>query len=336
MTVSHAEPIPWTLASVDPSLDVSVVVVNYNTCDALCGCLRSVWEHADGVRLEVIVVDNASSDHSGEMVAADFPQVRLIANSRNRGFAAGCNQGMAVARGRYVLLLNPDTLVLDGTLAQTVAFAETHRDAAVVGCQCVGEDGRIARYCFRYPSLLNTALEAFLLHRIPWGRGFFGREWMADWDRTTEREVEVVSGSYLLVRREAIEEVGLMDEDYFLYAEEADWCYRFTRAGWKIIFTPAARYVHLGRRSTRQRPVAMGVQRRKSVLLFFEKHRGRTSRAIANALFAASAFWRMLAWEAVALAGRVRRGRSARASDQCAELRAALQFHLFGREPQRL
>ncbi len=219
--------------------EISIIIVNWNTRDVLCDCLRTLYQQAGGIDFEVIVVDNASTDSSAEMVKVRFPNVILIENHENRGFAAANNQGMAIARGRYVLLLNSDTVVPDDTMPKMVAFAYNHPEAAVVGCRVLNPDGTLQPTCFMFPSLLNMVLSSTYLYKLFPGSKFFGRERMTWWDRNDAREVDVVTGCFMLVRREAIEQIGLLDEYFFMYGEETDWCYRFKQAGWKVIFTPA-------------------------------------------------------------------------------------------------
>jgi len=196
--------------------DVSVVIVNWNTRDILRDCLRSVYENAGEIDFDVIVVDNASTDGSVEMVRREFDKVRLIANSENRGFAAANNQGMEVAAGRYMLLLNSDTIVLDGAIAKTAAFADAHPEAAVVGCRVLNRDRSLQPTCFMYPSALNLLLAATYMNKFFPQSHFFGRERMTWWKRDDVREVEVVTGCFMLVRREAIDEVGMMDDGFFM------------------------------------------------------------------------------------------------------------------------
>ena len=200
-------------------MDVSVIIVNWNTCDVLRDCLASVYANTKNIAFEVIVVDNASSDGSVDMIRSEFPHVKLIANSGNRGFAGANNQAIAVANGRYVLLLNSDTLILDNAIFKTVAFADTHPEAAVVGCKVLNPDRTLQRTCFMYPSILNMFLSATYLYKLFPRSKFFGRERMSWWDRNDTREVDVVTGCFMLVRRGAIEQVGLMDERFFVYGE---------------------------------------------------------------------------------------------------------------------
>ena len=241
---------------------VSVIIVSWNTRDLLRECLKTVLRETQNLACEVLVVDNASEDGTVEMLAGEFPHVRVTANPSNRGFAAANNQALSVAQGRYCLLLNPDTLILDRAIERAVSFAEHHPQHAVVGCQVMEDENTIQRTCFSFPSAWGLLLDTVGLSAVLPRSRVFGRGKIGWWDRTTEREVDVVSGMFMLVRRDAIVQVGLMDEDYFVYAEETDWCFRFWRAGWRCVFTPQARIIHLdgGGKSTSQVSVKMFVQ----------------------------------------------------------------------------
>lgn len=254
--------------------DVSVIIVSWNTQNILQNCLRSIYEQSGDISLEVIVIDNASIDGSVEMVKKDFLQVILIENSENRGFAAANNQGIAITKGRYVLLLNSDTIVLDNAIDKTLDFADAHPESAVVGCRTLNPDGTLQPTCFMFPSVLNMLLSTTYLYKIFSKSKFFGRERMTWWNRNDIREVDVVTGCFMLVRREAIEQVGLLDERFFVYGEETDWCCRFKQADWKVMFTPCANIIHLGGQSTQKKAIAMVVQLRKSILQFMKKHHG--------------------------------------------------------------
>jgi len=254
-------------------LDVSTVIVNWNTCDILRDCLASLYEETRTIDFEVIVIDNFSSDGSAAMIKQEFPQVKLIENSENKGFAAANNQGMAIAQGRYVLLLNSDTIVLDKAINKTILFADVHPEAAVVGCKVLNPDKTPQPTCFMFPSLINMFLSSTYLYKLFPKSRLFGRERMTWWDRNDVREVDVATGCFMLVRRQAIEQIGLMDEQFFVYGEETDWCYRFKQGGWKILFKPEAEIIHFGGQSSKRIPVEMTLQLRGSILLFFQKHR---------------------------------------------------------------
>lgn len=295
----------WKGGPVTPS--VSIVIVSWNTREILRDCLRSIIEDAGPVSYEVIVVDNASADDSVEMVRREFPDVRLIENADNRGFAAANNQGIAVAEGRYVLLLNSDTIVLDQAIAKTVAFADARPDAGIVGCRVLNGDRTLQPTCFMYPSLFNMLLSSTYLYKL-WPKSrLFGREQMTWWQRDDVREVDVVTGCFMLVRREAIDQIGVMDERFFMYAEETDWCYRFKEAGWKVLFTPAGEIIHLGGQSSNRVRVEMTVQLRLSILHFIRKHHCGIYHWLACQLVLLFFVLRIPAWLVVYAVGRERR-----------------------------
>jgi GT2 family glycosyltransferase len=277
-------------------LDVSIIIVNWNTRDVLRSCLASVYKETKNITHEVIVIDNDSSDDSVEMVKKEFPKAKLIENRSNRGFAAANNQGMAIATGRYVLLLNPDTIVLDRAIEKTVAFADDHPEAAVVGCRVLNPNRTLQPTCFMFPSLLNMLLSTIYLNKLFSKSRFFGRERMTWWNRTDVRDVDVVTGCFMLVRRSAIEQVGIMDERFFVYGEETDWCYRFKQAGWRILFTPNAHIIHLSGASSKQMKSEMVLQLRASILLFFKKHKGMFSYGLACLLVSLFFLLRVSFW----------------------------------------
>jgi len=281
--------------------DVSVVIVNYNTRDMLRDCLLSIREHSGPVRLETIVVDNASADGSVQMVRSDFPEVAVIANDDNVGFAPANNQGMRIARGRYILLLNSDTLVMDDAIAKTAAFADKRPDAAVVGCRILNPDSSLQPSCFMFPCMLNLVLMVTHSYRIFPRSRFFGRERMSWWDRNDERAVEVVTGCFMLVRREAMLQVGMMDGSFFFYGEEADWCRRFSKAGWKLLFTPSARITHLEGASAKRLRWKSDALQTRAVLRLFRKHYGPRQETIAAWLLWTFNFTHMIGWWLLAL-----------------------------------
>jgi hypothetical protein len=256
-------------------VDVSIMVVAWNVHDFVRDCLESVFAETEGLSFEVIYVDNASEDGSVEMVRERFPSVRIIENSENLGFIKANNQAIEVSRGRYVLLLNSDTVVLDGAIQKTVAFTDEHPEAAVVGCRVLNPDRTLQRACFMYPSTLNTLLGATGLRQAFSRSRFFGRERMTWWDFDEVRQVQTVCGCFALVRMTAIEQVGVMDEIYFVYGDDPDWCYRFEKAGWKNLFTPDARIIHFGGQTTKQQPNKFLLQKYGTKLVFIKKYRGR-------------------------------------------------------------
>lgn len=232
-------------------MDLSILIVNWNTRDMLDDCLRSTFTGLGDLDAEVIVVDNASEDGSAAMVREAYPQAVLIENSDNVGFAAANNQALELARGRHVLLLNSDTLVHGTVFSRSVAYLDDNPDVGMMGCKVLNDDGTTQMTCSRYPSFLNLLLQTLGANRLssfPW----LQRYQMLDWDRDDERSVEVISGCYLMIRRTALQDIGGLDESFFLYGEETDWCRRCAEAGWRLMFAPVGKITHFGSGSSRQ------------------------------------------------------------------------------------
>ena len=282
-------------------MDVSVIIVAWNVRDFLQNCLESIYKETKGIEFEVIYVDNASEDKSVEMVREHFPQANIIQNMQNKGFAEANNQGIKAAKGRYVLLLNSDTVILDNAIAITVEFADTHPEAAVVGCKVLNPDKTLQPTCFMFPSILNMLLSTSYLYKLFRKSKFFGRERMTWWDRNDTREVDVATGCYMLVRREAIDQVGVLDKRYFIYTEETDWCYRFKKNGWKILFTPETQIIHYGGQTTEQMSEKFRLQLSGSMLIFMKLHRSKLTFTFARLLIALFLFLRVPYWIAVAM-----------------------------------
>lgn len=308
-------------------IDVSIVIVSWNTRDITRDCLQSIYSASGDVSFEIILVDNFSSDGSAGMVAGEFPQVVLIRNANNRGFAAANNQGIARARGRYVLLLNSDTVVLDGAISKAVAFADENPKAGMIGCQTRCPNGDLQYNCYLYPSLLNLALSLTKLQNVFWYKPFFGRYRLGWWDYQSVREVDGIAGCFMLARKAAIDQVGPMAEEYFMYSEDTDWCWRFHRAGWKVVYTPDPVIVHLGGCSSSQAATDMHLMERRSLLMFLEKKSGKLVRWVANMMFCTATLSRVLLLSVQrAAGGRVRES----ATQKWGMATAALRFHLPG------
>lgn len=316
-------------------MDVSVIIVNWNTKVLLYNCLQSILEQVGDVDYEIIVVDNASSDSSADMVQSDFPDVTLIVEQSNRGYAAATNTGIRVAQGRYVLVLNSDTLICDAAIEKTVRYADRHPEAAVVGCQVRESLDKVQMTCFRFPSLLNLFLRVSGLAMCFKKNRCFGREDMRWWQRDTEREVDVVSGMFLLVRHKAIDEVGLMDEAFFLYCEETDWCYRFAKAGWKMLFWPGAFILHPdgGGHSSKTDRLKLKIQMQKSIVLFFRKHYGIIACFAGRALLSFHAACKYILCAVLLAWGRICGRNVDRELAEKEERWLVLKYYAFGYEP---
>ena len=240
--------------------------------------------------MEVLVVDNASEDGSREMVASLFPQVRLIVNSTNIGFGAGNNSALADAKGRYLLFLNSDTVVTEGAFSAMVAFADSSPDIGILGPKLLNGDGSLQYSCRRYPNLGAGFFRSTLLGRL-FPRNRFSNDYlMTDWDHASPRDVEWVSGAALMIRRTLVDQIGCFDEDYYMYCEDVDLCWRANHAEfrepvqaavpsegagnrhWRVVYFPHAIIYHLIGKSSDQAPTRMTYEFHRSQYLFYKKH----------------------------------------------------------------
>lgn len=261
---------------------VSIIIVNWNTRDLLAQCLESVYAHLPEGESEVLVVENASTDGSAQMVRERFPWVRLIENSKNVGFARANNQAIRESTRRYVLLLNPDTEVNPGALASLLAFMDAHPQAAAAGPRLLNPDGTLQPSCHPMLTPWREFWRLLFLERIR-RRATYD---VARWDLHAPRQIEVIKGACLMLRREALDQVGPLDERYFIYTEEMDLCYRLRQAGWELYWVPQAQVVHYGEGSTRQVAEAMYVQLYRSKVQFHRKTGGEGQARLFKTLLA--------------------------------------------------
>ena len=251
-------------------IDLSIVIVSYNVRDLLQRCLNAL--RSETLKLETFVVDNASSDGSAAMVREKFPAVHLIANTENRGFAAANNQAFPQTRGRYVMMLNPDTEVQAGALDLLVRFMDTHPRAGACGGKLVYGDGSLQHSAFAFPMLAQILLDFFPLNWRLTNSRLNGRYPMTWYARDEPFQVDHPLGADFLVRRETAEQVGWLDDQFFIYCEEIDWAMRIKRAGWQIWCVPQAVIVHHEAQSTRQFRDAMFVELWRARWRLFHKH----------------------------------------------------------------
>ncbi len=226
-------------------MDLSVVLLSYNTKDLTEQALRTVVDASAGLEVEIFVVDNASHDGSADMVAEKFPQVKLLRNDQNVGFAAGNNVALRQVVGRHVLLLNTDTIVRQDTLRTLVEFLDLHPDVGAVGCKILNPDGSLQYDCKRgFPTPMAAVYKLTGLSRLFPKSRRFARYDMTYVDENETAEVDALSGSCTMVRKETMDQVGLLDEDYFMYGEDLDWYFRIHKAGWKIYYLPTTEIIH--------------------------------------------------------------------------------------------
>ena len=248
--------------------DVSIIVVSYNARDHLERSLASV---ADGPS-EVIVVDNASTDGSPELVRERFPSVRLLELPENRGFGAGNNEGMRIASGRYFLLLNSDAWPVGDAVTRLLAFMDANPGVGVAGPRLVGTDGRLQKSVRGFPTVWRIATEYFFLRKLAPGSRALNAFYGAGFDYSERREADFLMGAVLMLRRASVEQVGDFDTDFFMFSEETDLCYRMKEAGWTVEFSPEAEFVHVGGASTKPEWNRMYREQLRGHLLFLAKH----------------------------------------------------------------
>jgi N-acetylglucosaminyl-diphospho-decaprenol L-rhamnosyltransferase len=249
---------------------LSVIIVNWNTCKLLEDCLDSILVNAPTSPFEIWVVDNASIDESTRMVRERYPQVHLIENPVNVGFARANNQAIQQCTGKYVLLLNPDTLVDPDTLQNLVDFLDNHPEAGATGARLLKPDGSMQISSHPQPTLFRELWRMFHLENF-WSYSEYP---LSKWGSDQAQEVDVLMGACLLLRKEVLDNIGNFDEDYFIYSEEVDLCVRIQRAGWHLYWVPSAKVVHFGGQSTQQVPNEMFLYLYHSKIKYFRKHHG--------------------------------------------------------------
>lgn len=256
------------------NIDVSICIVTYQARDLLRDCLRSIYGTVDSVSFEIIVVDNHSEDGTLEMLRSDFPDIRLLVNDHNTGYTKPNNQAIRESNGRYILLINPDTLVEPNTISELANFLDTHPEVGIVGPKVLNRDGTMQKQCRRSEARPWDAFCYFsgLSTIFPHDRRFAGYL-MTYLSEDTAHEAEAVSGSCMLIRRNVIEQIGGLDENFFAFQEDTDFCRRARLAGWKIFYNPSAQLVHFaGEGGSRVQPFRSIVEWHRSYYLYYRKH----------------------------------------------------------------
>lgn len=278
----------------DQSVHLSVIIVNWNARDCLSECLTSIEQQSVDLLLETWVVDNGSTDGSVELIRARFPWVKLLVNQENQGFARASNQAVSLAKGRYLLFLNPDTQLLPECLRVMVRFLDGHPCTGAVAPQVLFPEGRIQPSCRRFPTLGAVFWEATGLDRALPRHPLFGRYLMGDWDHQSLCPVDQPMGACLMTRRSALDQVGPFDERFFLFFEEVDLCRRLRSAGWDIFFVPQAQIIHHCGHSTGQNYRRASWLFHSSRYKYFRKHFGRSQEWLVRTLMVASFPWQLV------------------------------------------
>lgn len=267
-------------------MDISVVIVSFNTDQLLAKCLKSLWGSLKGFKSEVFVVDNNSTDQTVEMVKRDFAQVKLIANKNNLGFSKANNKALRITKGKYVLILNPDTEVEKDTIAKMIKFMDNHPEVGISSCRVQLPDGELDRDCRRhFPSPWRAFTHFSGLAKVFKGTKLFDQYHLGYLPQNREHEIDSCVGAFMMIRKKDLDKVGFFDEDFFFYGEDLDLCWRFKKAGYKIFYTPITKIFHYkgaasGMKSTSQHITKATKESKKRALsesvhsmeIFYEKH----------------------------------------------------------------
>lgn len=304
--------------------DLSIVIVSWNVCELLHRCLASLASGRETLAVEVIVVDSGSADGSAEMVRRDFPGVQLIARPDNVGFPRGNNIAIQQSTGRYILLLNPDTEVVGAALSTMVNYLDQNLTVGAVGAQLRYPDGRVQSSRRRFPTLATALFESTWLQPVAPSR-LLDKYFMRDRPDDAVSDVDWLMGACLMVRRQVIEEVGALDEAYFMYSEELDWCRRIKTAGWRVVYLPTAQVIHHEGKSSEQAVTARHINFNQAKLRYFRKYHGRLACLVLRLWLLANYAWQMGLEGAKGLVGHKRPLRRQRVSAYWQVLRSGLR-----------
>ncbi|TSC85009.1 MAG: glycosyltransferase [Parcubacteria group bacterium Gr01-1014_13] len=254
-------------------MKLSVILVNWNTCDLTKQALASIYKETSGIDFEVIVVDNNSADNSVEMIKKEFPQVVLIVNPDNRGFGKANNQGLKIAQGDYLMFLNTDVVVLDSALNKLVNYLDQHADVMLVGPRLLNKDMTFQHACRRMlPNPLNSLFHLFGLTKIFKNNKLVNQYKQYAIDPEITGSTQALSGAAMMFRRQVYAEIGGFDERFFMYGEDLDFCKRVLDKGWKIVYVSDAKIIHFGGQSSGKRRVKSLVNFYEAMWLYYKKH----------------------------------------------------------------
>ncbi len=275
---------------------LSIIIVNYNADPHLIRCMQSLYEPKSEISFEVIVVDNGSRDGGITRIRHMFQDAIVVSNQQNIGFAAACNQGIARARGKNILLLNPDTIVSSRALEDTLNFLNSMPEAGIIGCRILDSKGDRQSSHWTFPTSWDYLFDSLFLTKLFPRSRLFGRLHLTYTEFRDPAEVDMVQGSFLMCKRQVIDQIGLLDERFFMYAEERDFCYRAKAVGWKVIYYPGAEIIHLSGASTAQNAVEMFIEQKKSTLKFHLKHDSARQVAMIRVYLFLGVLIRLLIW----------------------------------------
>lgn len=266
------------------AIDVSVIIVNYRTPSITRKAIQSVLEHEGGLNIEIIVVDNDSGDGSVNALRIEFPDITVVDTGHNGGYAWGNNVGLCLAQGRYLLVLNPDAVLQKHTLTDAVGYMESHPEIGILGAKVLQEEGHEQITVFRYPTLSGLFWRSLVPNRIIRKSAWFGDQRYASRGYADIMDVDVVAGCFMLMPRSVFQEVGFMDDRFFMYSEETEWCWRVQQAGYKVRYNPSVKISHVGAASTGDESAWKSVEIARGNILFLRFTRGRAVAWFATAI----------------------------------------------------
>lgn len=258
-------------------------------------CLQSLYQNGIENNWNVVVVDNGSNDDSVEAIKKEFPQVLLIENKTNVGFAAANNQVLRQFKSDNYLLLNSDTLIIGNVIEKSLQYLQYNPDVGAMGCRVLNKDETTQLTCSMFPSVVNLLLQLFSLDKIK-KPSLWGRYQYRSWARDSERDVEIISGCYLMIRGAVIKDVGLLDENFFFFGEETDWCMRIKHTGWRLVFSPVGEIIHYGGGSVKRLNYKRDLLLSNAIVKLHKKHYGLISAAMVCAIVICFSLTRGLGW----------------------------------------
>lgn len=254
-------------------MDLSIIIVSFNTKELLAQTIKSVIDAVRNINYEIIVVDNASSDGSSEMIKKEYKNVRLIQNEANKGFANANNKGINLSTGKYILLLNSDTVVLKDCIEKCVKYLDINDDIGGLGCKVLLKDGELDHACKRgFPTPEASFYYMLKLDKLFPNKRHFGKYTLNYISEDDINDVDSLTGAFMMVKKEVIDKIGLLDEDFFMYGEDIDWCYKIKEAGWRVVYYPEASIVHYKGASSKKKRFKTIYEFHRAMYLFYNKH----------------------------------------------------------------
>ena len=280
-------------------MQLSVIIVSWNTKKLLYDCLNSIYKFTSGLKFEVVVVDNGSGDGSVDMVEKKFPKTKLILNKENLGFSKANNQGIKIAKGQYIFLLNSDTYLVENSFKKLLNNIKLRSKLGVIAPQLLNEDQTIQQSAGYFPHLPQIFFWMSFLDDLPFGMLF--KPYHIDHDSFYKngQQIDWVTAAALMIPKKVIDEVGLLDPQIFMYGEEVEWCYRIKKAGYKIYFSPITKIIHIGRGSHKKIPTQAFIGEYKSLIYFYKKYKSKIALQILKLLLKIGALVRIAAFGAL-------------------------------------